>query len=279
MKLAISSDEHLDINRQDLMELIPRQAEFLQEAGVDHYLLTGDLFNDFEQTFAYVERLQRALGRSMRVYFVAGNHDMLRGVTYDQLEQPELLGPHYLHHRVIHLPGTKVSLVGNNGWYDYSLADSLATARTAADFQQWKNTYWIDRRIAMPLSDQERMARVLQQVELDLKIARERGDEILFITHFVPRRDFIFDQLDHPRWQNINGLLGSQALGQLLQQYQVERVAFGHLHTRQRPVTIAGTTYFHAPVGYGLRRLNEWRESNFLAEWQRDLSMIEFPSI
>ena len=274
MKIAISSDEHLDINRQDVTELVPRQAEFLQAAGVDYYLMTGDLFNDFTRSLAYVERLQRELAPRTQVYFVAGNHDMLAGVTYEELEQPELIGPNYLHRRVIHLPGTRVSLVGNNGWYDYSLADSLATARTPAEFARWKSAYWIDRRIKMPLSDQERMATVLTQTQADLARARVGGDQLLFLTHFVPRRDFIFDQLDHPRWQNVNGMLGSQKLGQLLADEQVERVAFGHLHTRHLPVTLAGTTYYHAPVGYGLRRLNEWREANFWQEWCRDLAVI-----
>lgn len=39
MKIAISSDNHLDVNRQDPDEIVSLQANYLNEQNVEYYLL------------------------------------------------------------------------------------------------------------------------------------------------------------------------------------------------------------------------------------------------
>lgn len=272
MKLAITSDNHFDVNKIDLTEIIPRQAEYLLQQQVRYYFITGDLFNNFEQSLDYVEQLQQSLADNCAVYFIAGNHDMISGITYAELEQANL-NRHYLHHRHLTIPTKNFTVIGNNGWYDYSFSDSLARKKTD-ELNKWKQTYWVDQKIDSPLFDQERMTTVIQQVRMDLQQVPSHN-HILFLTHFVPQRNFIFEQLDHPRWQIINAFMGSQQLGKLLEQYQVRYVAFGHLHTRQLPQTINNVTYLHRPLGYGLRRLFEWQQPDFLTEWQQTLTYLE----
>ena len=50
MKIAVSSDLHLDLNHADVVEIITQQAHYLTHQEIDHYFFVGDAFNDFEQT-------------------------------------------------------------------------------------------------------------------------------------------------------------------------------------------------------------------------------------
>ena len=53
MKIAVSSDLHLDLNHADVVEIITQQAHYLTHQEIDHYFFVGDAFNDFEQTRVY----------------------------------------------------------------------------------------------------------------------------------------------------------------------------------------------------------------------------------
>ncbi len=57
VKIAVSSDNHFDINKVDLTPTIQAQAAFLTDQSVDDYLIAGDLFNDFTKSAAYVKQL------------------------------------------------------------------------------------------------------------------------------------------------------------------------------------------------------------------------------
>ncbi|WP_125766783.1 metallophosphoesterase [Lapidilactobacillus wuchangensis] len=274
MNIAISSDNHFDINKAATSKIVFLQASYLKQLAIDYYFITGDLFNNFEQTINYVEQLQREVGSVPKIYFIAGNHDMLNGVTYAELERPNL-HPQYLHHRILQIPHKNLSVVGNNGWYDYSFSDQIGdNQKSTAEILRWKQSFWVDQKIDSPISDQERMQNVLQQVETDFKQVTRQHEKVLFLTHFVPHQNFIFDQLDHPRWQTINAFLGSKHLGDLIEKYPVQYAAFGHLHIRHLPQTIANTTYIHQPLGYGVRRAFEWQQTDFLTEWQRTLKIL-----
>ena len=58
MKIAVSSDLHLDLNHADVAEIITQQAHYLTCQEIDHYFFAGDSFNDFAQTSVYFAELQ-----------------------------------------------------------------------------------------------------------------------------------------------------------------------------------------------------------------------------
>ena len=62
MKVAMSSDNHFDVDRIDYHDVIEEQAEVLLKNDVEVYLIAGDLFNDFEKSQQYLDDLQRILG-------------------------------------------------------------------------------------------------------------------------------------------------------------------------------------------------------------------------
>lgn len=271
MRIAISSDNHLDINRVDVEAAAVAQAAYLREQNVDYYINTGDTFNDFRKTRAYFARLQELVGVQTQVRYLAGNHDMVRGTDYDELEH--LVNPLYLHNRLELLPGTNIALIGNNGWYDYSFVPEALGVDTD-ELIRWKKAFWIDGVIEQPVSDRARMNTVLEQIEAQLRQAR--GQRVLLATHFVPRVEFLNPaMLQSPVGGKVAAYLGSERLGQLLQRYHVEFTAFGHLHRRDEPRMLDGTEFIHRPVGYGTKRRHEWVSADFMTEWRRTLQVIE----
>ena len=46
VRIAISSDNHLDVNQVDPRAALEMQAQYLLGRGVPYYFYAGDLFND-----------------------------------------------------------------------------------------------------------------------------------------------------------------------------------------------------------------------------------------
>lgn len=268
--IATSSDNHFDVNKVNVNEIIDQQAAYLLSMNVDYYLIAGDLFNDFDETLKYISDLKKILNNRVVVLFIAGNHDMVKNVTFDTLET--LSNESYLHNRYIDIPGTQWRIIGNNGWYDYSYSKQLK--RSDEEMLRWKMNYWIDRKIVQPMSDVERFNLSLKQTDKLIDEGKRLNKKILFMTHFVPSRSYIRVNDDDRFWNVVNGMLGSQKMGSLLESYKVEKVLFGHLHVKHNPVQIHETTYYMKPVGYGRKKYNEWTKNTFMEEWKFALQII-----
>lgn len=278
VRIAVSSDNHLDVNQVDPAAALAMQAQYLQDHSVQYYFYAGDLFNDFTQTRQYMTELQRRLADRMHVYYIAGNHDLLQHASYDQIEH--LSAPGYLHRRYVDLPGTNWRMIGNNGWYDYS----FSTYRDdPAAVQQWKRVYWLDSEIEQPGDDQERMNNVLSQVAAQLAAAKDAGKRVLFLTHFAPRHELLAPRpagVNTPRrerfYQMITAMMGSDRLGDLLESTGNVKYAFyGHLHGIHPPLEHNGVTYLNQAVGVRNKRINEWQRDDFTAQWQSSLRILD----
>ncbi|WP_053072632.1 metallophosphoesterase [Lactiplantibacillus herbarum] len=272
VRLAFSSDNHFDVNRVDAAAMMQAQAAYLLQNGVQWYLIAGDLFNDFQRSQQFVVDLQALLGAQTQVRWIAGNHDMVHGISYDELETSHFDG--YLHNQYVDIPATNWRIIGNNGWYDYQYGENVPDASAAA-FLQWKNAFWIDRAIKQPMSDLERTDLMLNQVKGQLSLARAEGKQVVFMTHFVPRAGYLRFSTDNRFWNMANALMGTPRLGELLEEFQVAHVLFGHLHVHPQPLKVAKTTYYDQAVGYWLKRINEWRADKFMDEWYQDTKIID----
>lgn len=269
VKLAVTSDNHIDINQLDMAEILAGQAAFLIENQVDIYLIAGDLFNDFRKGSEFVTQLQSRLPKTV-VKFIAGNHDMLKGISYADLERP--VSPEYLHNQYFDVPGTNWRIIGNNGWYDYRFADGVK--KTPDQFAAWKRAYSVDGQIKQPMSDPNRLAISLEQTTSQFEAAKKANKRVFFMTHFVPDKHFVHLTQDNRFWNVYVGLLGSPRMGELIQTYQVEKVLFGHLHVTLPTTKIGVTDFYNQAVGYGTKRHNEWTHSTFLDEWRARTKMV-----
>nr|WP_318767610.1 metallophosphoesterase [Lactiplantibacillus carotarum] len=272
VRLALSSDNHFDVNRVDAPAMMRAQATYLEQHGVQWYLIAGDLFNDFQRSQQFVVDLQALLGPQTQVRWIAGNHDMVHGVSFDELEKGDFAG--YLHNDYVDIPGTDWRIIGNNGWYDYQFAAATPNT-TTADFEQWKHAFWIDRAIEQPLTDIERTDLVLNQVKAQLSLAQAENKRMVFMTHFVPRADYVRISDDNRFWNMANAVMGTPRLGKLLEDFDVEHVLFGHMHIHPQPQTFGATTYYDQAVGYGLKRINEWQATTFMGEWYQETRFLD----
>lgn len=267
MKIAVSSDLHLDLNHADVAEFITQQAHYLTQQKIDHYFFVGDAFNNFKQTSAYFAELQSQLSTT-NIHYLAGNHDMLQGITYEQLES--LDDDLYFHNRYIDIPHTNWRIIGNNGWYDYSFSPY---ERNLAEVARWKKAYWVDRSIKQPMNDPERMQIVLREVEAALKQARSAQKKIILMTHFVPIKEVLPHLLiESPRrqrmWEMTTAMFGSKYLGELIARFpEVKEVVYGHLHYARPLITVGNIEYRNQAIGVERKKGGEWKEKNLLNQW------------
>lgn len=276
IKIAISSDNHLDVNRIDTADALKVQSDYLKQQQINYYLYAGDLFNDFQKTQAYFARLQDMLPNT-HVYYIMGNHDMLTHATFDQIEHPQT--PLYIHNRFVDIPKTRWRIIGNNGWYDYSFSQYQKQPQQVAD---WKKVYWLDSSIDQPMSDQQRMKRVLGQVHAQLKQAASDQRQVLFLTHFAPRHELLAPKpaaVNTPRaerfYQMINAMMGSDSLGKLLESFtNVHDVFYGHLHGIHPSLSRGPLTYYNQSVGVQRKRHSEWQQPTFQAQWINRLRIM-----
>lgn len=269
-RIAMTSDNHFDVNRIDSQEMLKQQAEYLVTQQIDYYLIAGDLFNDFQKSMKYVHDLQTELEDATKVLFIAGNHDMLAGVSFEELES--IQDDIYVHNKTIDVAGTNWTIIGNNGWYDYSFRPE----KTDIDeIELWKQAYWVDRAIQQPMTDIERMQIVLLQTKQQLELAAKRQRQVLYFTHFSPKREYLINKPDIRMWSMANAMMGSYRLGDLLEKEQVDSVLFGHMHIHPARRTYGQTTYYNQSVGYKNKHINEWLTEPFFNQWVERLQVIE----
>jgi putative phosphoesterase len=270
VKIAVSSDNHFDLNKVPLTETISQQTAYLKDQQIDYYLIAGDLFNDFQKSADYVQRLSSQVN-STHVFFIAGNHDMIRGISYEELENGRW--PGYLNNQFVDIPNTDYRILGLNGWYDYTFA--VNEDKTEDEFHRWKMAYWIDGLISQPMSDPDRERIVINQLRKQLQNAESAHKKVILMTHFVPNQHFIHYTDDFRFWNMANAMMGSIQFQNVINEFQVEKVIFGHIHQRLDPIKIGETTYYNAAVGYHNRRHNEWQTDDFISEWENQLKMFE----
>lgn len=277
IKIAISSDNHLDVNQVNIEQALTFQSNWLKKNKVDYYLFGGDLFNNFTKTERYFNELQE-LTPDTKIFYILGNHDMLNNISFDEIEHPR--SPLYIHNRSIDIPNTNWRIIGNNGWYDYSFSQY---AKQPTKVQTWKKVYWLDSSIDQPIDDQERMKNVLDQVKAQLSSAKAAGKRVIFLTHFAPRHELLAPKpaaVNTPRkerfYQMINAMMGSDQLGNLLEDSSIVKYAFyGHLHGIHPPLKQNNTIYYSQAVGVNNKRINEWQRDNFFDQWVATIRSID----
>lgn len=276
--IAISSDNHLDVNRVDIPSAMAAQAQWLLDHHIDYYFHGGDLFNNFAKTRQYFADLQARLGDTCRVFYIAGNHDMVANAPFDVIEH--LNDPRYLHNRFVDLGNSGYRMVGNNGWYDYSFSTFRNDPQAVAT---WKRVYWIDSLIKQPMTDRERMQLVLRQVKAQLIAAHQDHKKVFLLTHFAPRHQLlapkptqVLTKRQNRFFQMINAMMGSDALGQLLESdTNVAGVFYGHLHGIHPTQRINHVPYYHQAVGVKNKRHNEWQATTFINQWKTTIRIID----
>lgn len=253
-KIAFSSDNHLDLNKVDFQETMKQQAEYLIENNYQYYFFAGDLSNDFQKTLSFFEEMNNFAGDSLRPYFLAGNHDMGKGVSFSELE--DLIHPQYLHRKIIEVNNKKI--IGINGWYDYSFVDGDYSDE---EIEKFKKGLWFDRVIDNGgLNDKERFKTQVSELK--------KAD--ILITHFLPNDYQIKRFNENTRWDLVNALMGGSGVGNFAIENKFNQVIYGHMHKNVEFIKDK-TTFNNVAVG----AKKELDEMPFIEVWKNKLLTLE----
>lgn len=260
MRLAWVSDLHVD-HQPDVLELLADRALGDQVEGL---VVGGDVTHHLDVLEGALRRLRHAYAR---VLFVPGNHDLWARTEPggSRVRYLDRLPGLCRRVRVDYLPSGPVAIgdgtvVGQTGWYDYSMRDPRLEAEVAPDAYQvgvHGRLAWADKAMITwdGITDGELTAWMAARLEADLaSVPRDRP--VLVATHMLP-----FDGLapTHPmEWAFVRGFLGATALGEAITRgaaagARVERCLAGHSHHARRVEVAIGARTVVAetsPLGY-----------------------------
>jgi calcineurin-like phosphoesterase family protein len=257
VRLAFTSDLHMD-HHPEVIDLIAARVA----GAVDVLIVAGDVTPTIERLRAALTHLREFVPR---VVYVPGNHDLwCRQGTPDSRERylealPDACagaGADYLPAGPIVLDG--VTLVGQTGWYDYSLRDpTLDVPLAAYERGVLGPLAWSDKQyVVWPGVDDGALTELMSTRLRENLAEAPRDRPVWVVTHMLP-----FAELVARRplpWGFVNGFLGSAALGDVIVAaaeagVPVARAISGHTHFRRETMVAAGGRTFLAetsPIGY-----------------------------
>jgi predicted phosphohydrolase len=259
LRIAFTSDLHAD-HHPDLAELIAARAH----GAADVLIVAGDVSSSLARIDEVLRRLRTAVPI---VAFVPGNHDLWSapGTPDSRARYLEALPDLCAAADVIYLPAGpaalgEVTLVGQTGWYDYSLRDPAHDAEVPLE-RYARGSHgplaWMDKEhVVWPGCDDRALTEVMTgRLAADLAAA-PRDAPVVVVTHMLP---FVELVVRRPLpWGFVNGFLGATALGAEVVAaatagLPVVRAIAGHTHFRCTARIAAGAATIVAetsPIGY-----------------------------
>lgn len=233
MRIGLISDLHIDINKDyPILELTAQAAA---EGSVDVLIIAGDISETQSQTLQAIKTLQKLC--AFPVYYVPGNHDMWNKncseKTTEEIDSIYKADSHCLSgkHIILEKNGKQMALVGDVGWYDYSMA-SPEYSKDILNGMTMDGRTWQDKLFNQWTEDnQKQMKWCLDRLEEQLKACGHLP--ILAVTHMLPIKDFcVPEKPEGIKWGFFNAFLGSTAIEELYRRYSVKYAVCGHVHFR-----------------------------------------------
>lgn len=272
-KIAVTSDNHINILFEDnfaVDKLIAEQVRHLKSEHITHLIINGDISWDREQTEYYINHLTQALKGFCEVSYNMGNHDLSQ--NYNLVEYFNINDKRYLPNNEIVFSDSKQVIIGNDGFFDYNFIQSYLDVDTLDDLNRYTNSrYFKDEEDIHP---KDVLGKLLEQAENKLKYYSKNGFDIIYITHYIPKQEFVLPN-SSDKLIFKNAFMGSPLIGELLEKYNVKKCYFGHTHRRLGSNELNGITYICNPVGLPKNWVeNGINDSDFLTEWKRTLEII-----
>ncbi len=282
MKIAVTADlhyEHSDASRAGTEAV----AQEICALDADALVIAGD-------TFAFEPEILRACLNLFKGFggakcLVPGNHDIWVQAGGDSWRVHEETIPAVASECGFHcldqepLVMGEVALVGNMGWYDYSLRDVslglplrfyehkiapgaaavipsarrlVEAADDIADRVRGLTAIWNDLRfVQWPFMDAAAAQLMADRISEHLALVEPRVEAIVCVTHHVPFENMVH-RYDSPKFAFTNAFMGSTRLGDAMLACPKVRMALcGHNHrpcrTRNGPIECinVGGTYPH----------------------------------
>jgi predicted phosphodiesterase len=275
MRLALTSDIHVDNNGRDVLSAL---VERVRALAPDVLVVAGDVATG---PVTYLETMLALRASAPEVVVVAGNHDVwsspaqvAAGVdAWARLDQilPALCREadvRYLDAGPIEIGG--VGFAGTLGWYDLSMRDlDLEVPDAAYATGQFGGVRWVDHQLAVWGVSADEVCRRLRARLAD-QLAALPSERIVVVTHTLP----FLEQLHRPSlpvWRFIKAFLGSVALGEVVRgDPRVALAIAGHTHLPS-DVIVGGVRAVVSPLGYK----REWRGASAEEAVARAVRLVE----
>lgn len=272
-KIAVTSDNHINILFEDnyaVNKLIEEQVQHIKEEQITHLIINGDISWDKKQTDYYINLLSYNLKGICEVSYNIGNHDLSNHYTLEEYLNIE--DKRYLPNNEIVLTESKQVIIGNDGFFDYNFIQSFLDEDTLDDLNRYSNTRYFKNE--EDISPKDVLTELLKQAEHKLKYYSENGYDIIYITHYIPKQEFVLPNSSQDLIFK-NAFMGSPVIGELLEKYNVKKCYFGHTHRRLGSNKLKGITYICNPVGLPKNWVeNGINDSDFMTEWKRTLEIV-----
>lgn len=270
-KIASLSDLHLDINgvyknNEGVLAIISA----CNKLNIDVLLLSGDTSQDIKRTSKIVEKLNASMDTV--VYFIAGNHERyLNKSTHDDILV--FSSDYYINNKSINLPDSNITIVGFNGWYDYTLKDS-SIIKADESYQNERHKVWSDP-VDFSLNDIDATKLLIDKFKVVLEDVLPDRD-IILLTHFIPKKEFVVTKPGNYPWNLCNAYMGSSSVGELIDsEDRIKHVILGHTHKDfGGNLHLENKNYSCRPIGYC--KHGEWETSNIKDEILHKINILEF---
>jgi len=220
LRVYAVSDIHVDY---------PENMQWVEALDVDEYqndilILAGDVSDDLARLGAAFELLA---AKFSAVLFVPGNHELwVDGEQYDcSLEKLEAINALCDSAGIVRSRTTinGINFVPLMSWYDFSFGEPSRRIRRA--WRDFKSCSWP----ARLSSEYEITSHFLAMNTPHLKAV---DNFTISYSHFLPRIDVMPSRIPEER-RNVYPVLGSDRLGQQLQQLKPDIHVYGHSHVNQ----------------------------------------------
>lgn len=265
MRLGFISDIHLDINRDyDIKSIL---CDLIIKNNIDCLIIAGDITESYEATISFIEEIKEDTRKT--VYFVPGNHDLWEKDSSNK--DTALLYSKYASHeacicgKIISL-NDEFDLVGETGWYDYTLG-SKKFSKDDFDKMTMFNRTWQDSLNTNWFKSNEEVNEFMLN-ELNKSITKS-NKKIIAVTHMISSDHFTVPE-DNEIWTYFNGFLGSIKYKHLYEKLNVAYSVMGHVHYRG--------IYEENDVKYicsCLNYHNEWSSNDAFLEVKNSLTILD----
>lgn len=283
MKIAYTSDVHADITL-DNGRLIPYLVKRIQEISPDVFVIAGDVSNSLSSMDGTLKLFNEL---SCLKVMVPGNHDvwiesnnsLRKGkdsfYKYRQAIPKVCSQNGFLNPITEPLIIDNIAIVGNIGWYDYTLADSRLTntynfmdyVRGTFEEGSWNDTkyaVWLKnpdstnwRERLKTFSNNSVFEMLLEELKNSVQKIPDDIRKVLIVLHTAPFKKCIIQE-DKP--SPFDAYEGSSQIGEFIKTISKDReirIICGHRH-KKLFLDMGNIKLYRSPVGYLDKSQNDY---------------------